>query len=120
MEHVDDIVGGIRSGHRVRILLSNSGRGLRVDAELLRDALSAHGCEVELAVTRPWSVRRTVNSHRYARVKQFMSTRAADQLDRVQVMLQAFGKRRVDLQVHLESIAVDYLGAGRENWLIPN
>ena len=105
---------------RVRILLSDSGRGLQIDADLLEKALSEMGCAVERKVMRPWSIRRTVNSYRYARVKSLLPHSVSNLLDRAQVYWQGLGKSRVDLQIHLESLAVDYLSSAPTNWLIPN
>lgn len=105
---------------KVRILLSDSGRGLQIDADLLEKALVDMGCQVERSVMRPWSIRRTVNSHRYARIKSMLPKKVACGLDRLQVRWHSLGKRQVDLQIHLESLAVDYLAAGRVNWLLPN
>jgi len=105
---------------KVRILLSDSGRGLQIDADLLQKALEEFGCVVECEVTPTWSVRRTVNSHRYAKLKSLLPAVVSGMLDRLQVRWHGLGKRKVDLQIHLESLAVDYLAAGKKNWLIPN
>jgi hypothetical protein len=111
---------GTSTHPRVRILLSDSGRGLQIDADLLQNALQQFGCEVEQVVLPSWSIRRTQNSHRYAKLKKLLPTGIAERLDRCQVGLLGLGKTPVALQIHLESVAVEYLAAGALNWLIPN
>ncbi|MFC3093378.1 glycosyltransferase [Alteromonas sediminis] len=104
----------------VRILLSNSGRGLKTDAELLRGILEEYGCHVEVCITPAWSERKTVWSHKYARLKSLLPSLCSRFLDSLQVNILGLTKSRTQLQIHLESIAVEYLACSKVNWLIPN
>lgn len=104
----------------VRLLLTNSGRGLQVDADLLQKALETMGCQVERKILPAWSIHSTRNSHRYAKVKQLLPRTLSDLLNQWQVWFHGLRKPKVALQIHLESVAVDYMAAATVNWLIPN
>lgn len=105
---------------RVRILIPGSGRGLQTDADLLQRALESVGCQVERMPVSVWSDAKAVWSFRYARIKRLIPDAVVRFLDRLQVRLLGVGKPRTDLQIHLESIAVEHLAAGKVNWIFPN
>jgi len=108
------------SSLNVRVLLSNSGRGLRTDAALIKGILEGYGCCVEVCVTPAWSANKTVLSHKYAKLKSFLPKFISRALEALQVRMLGLNKSNCDVQIHLESVSVEYLSCSKENWLIPN
>jgi hypothetical protein len=114
-------------GHRpvatapvARLLFSDSGRGLHIDADLIEGLLLRHGWRVIREVLPRWSVARTQRSLRIARIKSILPARLTAWIDAAQVRWGGRNKPPVDLQIHLETPAVDWLAASTVNWLIPN
>jgi hypothetical protein len=112
-----------RTGARpplARLLFSDSGRGLHADADFLTELLASAGWRVERVVLPRWSAKRAVWSHRYASVVRKLPPWLGRVLDKFPVSMGRVGRSKADLQIHLETIAVPYLGTGDVNWLIPN
>jgi hypothetical protein len=104
----------------VRILFSDSGRGLHADADLLQELLERQGWRVIRQLLPVWTVAKTQRSLRYASIRSFFPGLLTDAINATQVRLGRFAKEKADLQIHLESLSVDYLSAATTNWLIPN
>ena len=104
----------------VRLLVPNSGRGLSTDATLLTECLQELGFIVVKQSVKAWSEEKTVRSHRYAKFKSLLPDSISHFLNSLQLSLHGFAAKKVDLQIHLESIAVEHISAGKQNWLIPN
>ena len=104
----------------VRIVFSDSGRGLHQDADFLETLFVSRGWLVKREVLKPWTIEATQRSHRIARLKSMLPASLSRLVNWLQVQAGRPGKIRVDLQVHLESLSVNYLAAARVNWLLPN
>lgn len=116
-----------KSGHtpvarpRARILHTSSGRGLRLDAQLLKDLIEDTGWEVEIFALPAWSPKRSRRSELWGKVHQrLLPPWLSALMDRLQLNLQSWNRAKVDLQIHLESPAVQFIRASQCNWLIPN
>ena len=103
-----------------RLLFSDSGRGLRTDADLLQSLMERQGWRVIREILPGWSVAKTQRSLRIARIKSMLPGGVAALVNAAQVRWGRRNKATVDLQIHLETPAVDWLAASAVNWLIPN
>ncbi|MCB1772204.1 MAG: glycosyltransferase [Gammaproteobacteria bacterium] len=103
-----------------RLLFWDSGRGLRVDADLLQQRLERQGWRVIRELLPGWSVAKTQRSLRLARIKSLLPAGLVDLANTAQIRWGRRNKVAVDLQIHLETPAVDWIAASRVNWLIPN
>jgi glycosyltransferase involved in cell wall biosynthesis len=103
-----------------RLLFSDSGRGLHTDADLLESLLVRQGWRVIREVLPRWTIARTQRSLRIARIKSLLPAGLTAWVNATQVRWGQRNKPIVDLQIHLETPAVDWLAASTVNWLIPN
>jgi len=103
-----------------RLLFSDSGRGLHIDADLLETLLVRNGWRVVREVLPRWTVAKTQRSLRIARVKSVLPASLATWANLAQIRWGRRNKPAVDLQIHLETPAVEWLAASTVNWLIPN
>jgi glycosyltransferase involved in cell wall biosynthesis len=104
----------------LRIVYSDSGRGLHQDADFLESLFVSRGWGVVREVLEPWTIKQTQRSHRVAGLKNRLPPIVRRLWNRLQVAAGRPGKIRVDLQIHLESLSLNYLAAARVNWLLPN
>ncbi|PAU81199.1 hypothetical protein CK501_06470 [Halovibrio salipaludis] len=106
---------------RVRIIVSDTGRGLRRDAELLSDQIREAGMVPETIVCPPRNERRARLIGRVDRFKRRIPAGLRYAINRLQCLLyRAPQPRDLALTIHLQRIHSRYIAGSHENWLIPN
>lgn len=108
---------------RVKIIYTNSGRGLHRDAELLGSIFSALGHRVSAQSTDPQSQTFLALERKWYRfVEKFMPPAMREYVLKFQrtLRLTLNGKSAYDLIIHLQSIQLRHLHKNCTQWLIPN
>lgn len=107
------------SSKTARIIYTKSGRGLQKDAHLLQLLLQQMGwCVVLEPVSSSYALIRLI--YYWERSKIRLPKRFRRAFDQFQMAIGKLRPSRVDLQIHLENSFITYLGASKDNWLIPN
>ena len=106
---------------RVRLIVSDTGRGLRRDAELLSRQIRHAGLTPETILCPPRSERITWIIDWVDRVKRRLPVLLRTILNRLQCLVYGKGgERDLLVTIHLQRVHSRYVAGRHENWLIPN
>ena len=106
---------------RVRILVSDTGRGLWRDAELLAGIIRDHGLTPEMIRCPPRSERVVRWVYRFDRIRSALPQVMQSWFNRVHAWLfRTYPDPTVLCTIHLQRIHTRFVAGPHENWLFPN